>query len=40
MTRLLLLLLACAALLAPGCNTLPDEDPGFEVRLAGRVNAP
>ena len=30
---LLLILLACLPVLACGCSTMPDEEPGYEVRL-------
>jgi hypothetical protein len=30
---LLLVLLACLPILACGCSTMPDEEPGYEVRL-------
>ncbi len=36
MKVLLLLLLSCLVLLAgSGCNTMPEEEPGYNVRLNG-----
>lgn len=33
MRTLLLLLLACVALGITGCNIMPEEDPGYNVRI-------
>ena len=33
MTRLLLLLFACAAVWLGGCNTMPPEEPGYQIRF-------
>ena len=38
MRRLFFLLLACLALSAGGCDTMPKEEPGYYVR-AGRAGA-
>ena len=33
MRTLLFLLLACVALGIAGCNIMPEEDPGYNVRI-------